>query len=270
MAQPRTLRLRNPPMTGDDVRDWQRELRNQFDGMGIDYEIAVDGVYGQDTRAATETLCYALGIEQDDLDAGLTPFIRVKIRNRDLTTAELRRMKDRTGWRRRLRKKHARPQRSGPQIALAEAARHVGKNEARNWSWVISIIKGCIGATYRVPWCGCFVHHCLKTAGVPVTGACASVNAILHNALNGTGGFRSCVYRRATGRGSLSAIQPGDTLGFFGESTHTGLAKKRAPGGWITVEGNTSADNASNGRACEDKFRPNSSIVFAARPDWRS
>lgn len=277
MADPRTFTIRSPLMRGDDIKAWQRELRQQFDGMNIDYEIKVDGVYGEATRDATETLLYALGIAQSALDHGLTPWLRVKIRDRQLNTAELRRMKERTGWRRRLRKKHAKPKASQPQAALAFLRKYIGKTEnpagSNRAPWGLTDWQSDFGS-YLVgaAWCGVAAGTALKHAGVKgINARVASVALILDDALNGRNGFRSCVFRRRTGRGSLSAARPGDVAGLFGEGTHTGIIEKRVPGGFVLLEGNTSPGNSgsqANGGGVWRRTRPDSAVVFIARPNY--
>ncbi len=256
------MQVLKPGATGPDVRALQVAINERARARGL-ATVEVDGVYGPSTERAARRISRALGsLESTIAKPGISKGEQRIIRwPKSRTPAQIARARSRA--------KAKTAVGTGPAKALAEAARHVGKNEQRNMAWVQSIITACGGWTFRVPWCGCYVHHCLKAAGVPVTGRCASVSLILQDALAGRNGFESCVYRRSTGHGSLAAIRPGDVLGMFGESTHTCLAKRRVPGGWITNEGNTSADNQANGRACEDKFRPDASIVYGARPAYR-
>lgn len=93
-------------MTGADVATWQKYINHQFESWNIGYRIVVDGDYGVATRSATATLLHALGIAQVALTSGVTPALRSKVRNRNLTPAERARFAARVVWRRRLRDKH--------------------------------------------------------------------------------------------------------------------------------------------------------------------
>lgn len=157
---------------------------------------------------------------------------------------------------------------SGPQKALTEARKYIGKTEqpynSNTAPWGLSAwIRQFLGLGYGVPWCGIFVGHCLKTAGVPVTGRVAAVALIHDDARAGRNGFEKLV--------PLSDAKPGDAVGLFGKSTHVGLIEKVVPGGVQTIEGNTSSGNAgsqSNGGGCYRRSRPASAVVYVARPRY--
>ncbi len=102
----RVFRLTTPHMTGTDVKLGQGDLRRKLDHWGVeDYPLVADGDYGVSTRAAYRTVCYGLGIEQDEMAAGVTPALRSKIRNSQLTAEERERYEDRAAWRDRLAKR---------------------------------------------------------------------------------------------------------------------------------------------------------------------
>lgn len=93
MSEPRTFVVRTPHMKGRDVQTWQIDMRKQFERLDIDYPLTADGDYGVVSRDACASLCTALGIIHSKAMAkGVTPFLRAKIRNRDLTAAEEKRM----------------------------------------------------------------------------------------------------------------------------------------------------------------------------------
>lgn len=102
----RTLVVESPHMTGEDVEAWQRTLNRQFKAWDVDYRVTVDGDYGVATRDATATILYGLGIDRKEMAGGVTPELRVKVREERLTEAEKRRKDERKEWRLRLRKKH--------------------------------------------------------------------------------------------------------------------------------------------------------------------
>lgn len=165
----------------------------------------------------------------------------------------------------------------GPGRALDEARRFLGKTEypagSNTAPWgLASWIKACLGLNYGVAWCGVTVHHCLTKAGVKgLNGRCASVYFICEDAANSRYGWDKLVYRRHTGKGAVTAGRPGDAVGLYGESTHVAMIEKRVPGGYATLEGNTSPGNAgsqSNGGGMYRRIRPDSAVVYIARPDW--
>ena len=107
MDLPRTFKVKNPPMKGDDVNRWQKDIKEQFARMDIRCPIKITGVYDAPTRAFTASLCHALGMEASkEMLEGVTPNLRSRIRNRDLTISEQRAYNDRQDWRRKLRKRY--------------------------------------------------------------------------------------------------------------------------------------------------------------------
>lgn len=88
--QPRTFKLVDgKPMKGDDVRQWQEDVKKLFKKMGIDCPIVIDGIYAQASRGFTASLCEALGlISKTAMKDGVTPELRIKLRNKNLNKAE--------------------------------------------------------------------------------------------------------------------------------------------------------------------------------------
>lgn len=101
----RTLKLTDPHQHGDDVRAWQETLNRQMRTWGMDYRVVPDGDYDAITRDLTASVLYGLGIDQGEMVRGVSPELRVKVRNKRLTVKEKARYAARTGWRARL---HAR------------------------------------------------------------------------------------------------------------------------------------------------------------------
>lgn len=94
-------------MQGNDVKGWERELKDIFASIDIDAPIVADGVYGDIDRSYTRSLCYAFGIDWDEaMEDGITPELRTKLRHRRLTQIEQKRMDERVDWRRRLRRRY--------------------------------------------------------------------------------------------------------------------------------------------------------------------
>jgi hypothetical protein len=87
----RVFKLESPYMKGDDVRAWQRFLYEDFRSRwSIEYPLDIDGDYGEATRAATASFLRAWGMEsaQAAMEHGVTPELRIKIRNSDRTNTE--------------------------------------------------------------------------------------------------------------------------------------------------------------------------------------
>jgi murein DD-endopeptidase MepM/ murein hydrolase activator NlpD len=108
MPDPRTFKVDNPPMHGDDVKNWQKELIHEFHQLDIDAPVEVDGYYGPVTRSFTASLAHALGMNAGDRMAeGVTPELRTRIRHRQLWKEEAERFesKEYVEYRRALRKR---------------------------------------------------------------------------------------------------------------------------------------------------------------------
>lgn len=98
----RTFKLTRPHQTGKDIAGWQRSVNTQLARWDADDLLVVDGDYGVTTRAFTSKVLYGLGIPQDLMVKGVTPELRVKVRNRRLTPWERARYVKRAPWRRAL------------------------------------------------------------------------------------------------------------------------------------------------------------------------
>lgn len=89
MSEPRTFKIDSPPMRGDDIKDWQQWMKMTFNRWSIDYPIKADGIYGAATRSATAAVAKAFGLlEPYDMQDGVTPELRTKLRYRRLTDAQ--------------------------------------------------------------------------------------------------------------------------------------------------------------------------------------
>lgn len=100
----RTFVVKKPLMRGEDVHNWQREVKSQFNKMKIDCPIVVDGYFGVATRSYTAALCYSLGmVPRRVMDNGVTHRLRDRIRNGDFTAAEKKAWANRDEYRKGLR-----------------------------------------------------------------------------------------------------------------------------------------------------------------------
>lgn len=103
----RTLKLAAPYLAGADVDEWREELLRRFAHWNVDYPLAPSGPYDVGLRAATATVLHGLGIAQDAMADGVTPWLRVKVRDSRLTATERARYVTRAKWRRDLADKFA-------------------------------------------------------------------------------------------------------------------------------------------------------------------
>lgn len=102
-----TYRVREPAMRGPAARRLQRDINRRFASWGIGRHVAEDGVYGADTQRAARQALIALGVAASAYADGVTPRLRVVIRTPSRRTAgELRRSKERAGYRSRLRTRY--------------------------------------------------------------------------------------------------------------------------------------------------------------------
>jgi murein DD-endopeptidase MepM/ murein hydrolase activator NlpD len=123
----RTLKVTAPHMTGNDVQGWQETLNRQMQTWAVDYRVEADGDYGVVTRDLAATVLYGLGIEQGEMAAGVTPELRIKVRNKRLSKTELARHKTRERtWIPRLRKRYEQG---------ANVAQPVSKILSSSWGW---------------------------------------------------------------------------------------------------------------------------------------
>jgi hypothetical protein len=159
----------------------------------------------------------------------------------------------------------------GPAGTLAFARKYVGRAEypSNRGSWGLnawqSELAGGGSWLNGAPWCGIFVWASLtKGAGVKgLNSRCAAVAYIYADAAAGRNGWRS--------RHGRTEGKPGDAVILFGTSTHVGLIEKRVPGGYITIEGNTSSGNGgsqADGGGCYRRTRPYSAVVACCRPRY--
>lgn len=110
MTNPRTFKLDEKLVKGEDVKEWQKDVQELFKKIGIKCPIAIDGVYAQGTRSFTASLCEAYGlISKTEMKDGVTPELRIKLRNKDLNKAEKQRFdsKTRKDYRAKLRERWA-------------------------------------------------------------------------------------------------------------------------------------------------------------------
>jgi murein DD-endopeptidase MepM/ murein hydrolase activator NlpD len=104
-----TLKITLPHMTGDVVEQFQRDCNTRLKAWGVNYQLEVDGDYGQATRDVGKSLLYGLGVDEGNDFDGISPADRLKIRHgfERLSDEEKVRWKDRKDWRERFAAKYS-------------------------------------------------------------------------------------------------------------------------------------------------------------------
>lgn len=77
----RTFKIRDPHMHGDDVRAWQDLIKGIARSWNVDLPLKVDGDYGMATRSFSKMICFGLGFSHEQIDNGITPWVRELTRN---------------------------------------------------------------------------------------------------------------------------------------------------------------------------------------------
>lgn len=104
----RTFKIESPPMRGDDIRAWQGWLNDKLAEWRVNTQIDEDGIYGGATRAMTRSIGYGMGLDSPAIfDGGITPELRIKMRNTQLTDEEKRAREARLDWKDRFRDHYA-------------------------------------------------------------------------------------------------------------------------------------------------------------------
>lgn len=111
----RTFKVRDPHMKGEDVKEWQIDVDQQFAEMEITCPIDHDGIYDVATRSYTASLIHSFGLDASaTLKDGLTPKMRSKLRHGALNSVERYRFHspELVRYRRKLRKRWGSTQRA--------------------------------------------------------------------------------------------------------------------------------------------------------------
>jgi murein DD-endopeptidase MepM/ murein hydrolase activator NlpD len=116
----RTYVVGDNPMRGQDVKDWQATVKKKFsEYFGIKCPIKLDGLYGTHSRSYSAALVKSMGMDAEwQMRDGVTPELRSKVRDKDLTAAQKRTMqsKARKAYRDKLRDQWA-PKKVHPPVA---------------------------------------------------------------------------------------------------------------------------------------------------------
>lgn len=105
----RTFKLQKPPVKGDDVKSWEKELKALFADIGIRAPIVANGVYADIDRSYARSFVYAIGLDPNSvLKDGVTPEVRIALRHwhERITPAQAKALENRKDWRHRLRQRY--------------------------------------------------------------------------------------------------------------------------------------------------------------------
>lgn len=84
MAEPRTFKIHSTPMKGKDVQDWQELIVEIGESWNVNFPLKVDGVYGMATRSFSKMVLFARGFTHEQIDSGITPWLRSRTRRPEL------------------------------------------------------------------------------------------------------------------------------------------------------------------------------------------
>jgi peptidoglycan hydrolase-like protein with peptidoglycan-binding domain len=222
-VEPRLLHLASPLMTGPDVKALQKLLNASGYGKGLDE----DGEFGPLTAQAVYRAKFWLGFPRPSQLAGgnLNDYLTGKVK----PTAEMRALASR-------RKKAAKDAKFRKQ-AVALAKSKIGTVETPVNIQEFGQWYGMNG----VPWCAIFVSWCFANGGSK-SFARRSRWAYVPYVLNDAHAARN-------GLSVTKAPEAGDLVLFDWDSDgvcdHIGIVEKPSP--LVTIEGNTSPTDNSNG-----------------------
>jgi predicted chitinase/peptidoglycan hydrolase-like protein with peptidoglycan-binding domain len=263
-----TFRLTTPLLKSPRVTAFQRLLNRRFAEWKVGLRIELDGEYGPETKEAVRQVMFGMGISTKELEGGVTPELRERIRHPERrTAAERARARKRREWIRRLRRRH---DGHGPAAAIAYAREHLGVREDAGrpnrgklidkWNTATGIPHGP-----NAFWCGAFVNACLIAAGFPPDRVLAYCPSIEDRAQAGREGWSW-----------HSTPRPGDLALFTHrypdgrvDAGHVGIVERVEGNAVITIEGNTSPNTTSNNGIGVFRRRRMLPIRGFARPPYK-
>ncbi|HTU13697.1 MAG TPA: CHAP domain-containing protein [Solirubrobacterales bacterium] len=264
----RGLILATPIETGPDVRELQEWIKRRGEHFRFDFEIAIDGEFGDQTFRLAKAVAISMGAGRNGLKAlrkgrvsesvqRLIRGVREKTRWERVLTAKRRR------YRGKLRRRY---DRSGGEKALAEARRQVGVTEnppGSNWGGMVERFIRFCGYGFPVYWCGCFACWCVIKGGgakIPTPIRLGYDGYIVADAKAGANGLTAVSFDRA---------RAGDIVvyGF----NHIGVVERVSGDTLYAIEGNTSSGSSgsqSNGGGVFARTRSRADVICVARPDY--
>lgn len=259
----RTFRIQSPPMTGDDVKAFQRLLNARYAAWHVSKRIEEDGEYGSITRLAARQVAHGLGLAKRDYPGGITPEMRIRIRHPSRRTPEeIERAQRRRPWLRALRHQFAGGG-AGLALAFARSRLSVRESGGANRGPEIDRFNRAAGYPLASFWCGTFMNACLMAAGFPSEHFLGYCPDIEHHARTGQGNWSW-----------HTTPKPGDLVLYTirGAANHVGIVASVGASELETIEGNTHPDHFSgpedNGFGVFVRHRPRSLPRGFARPPY--
>jgi len=278
-AKFRIRRQDNVGINASRVKDFQDELNYLAKKFNYDLKVVVDGAAGGQTFRAAKIVGLSLGAGPRNIkavkDGTITHNLRTLIQGeRKAGPKEVARAKRRKRYRSQTRKRLS----GGANMAVQWAAQYRGMTEdpygSNKAPWGLTQWQIDLG-TYLVgqPWCGTFVGTAMIRAGVKeVNGSVASVAQIEESAKAASASTISGSGNNTDGfAGWFGEGKRGDAVVLFGYGIHVELVRRRVPGGYLTIGGNTSSGNGGsqdNGGGVYFRFRSDSECRGFARPAY--
>jgi murein DD-endopeptidase MepM/ murein hydrolase activator NlpD len=75
-ATPRTFKMEEPLMRGSDIREWQELIIDIGQSWNVHFPLKADGTYGMATRSFSKMVLFGRGFTHEQLDNGITPWLR--------------------------------------------------------------------------------------------------------------------------------------------------------------------------------------------------
>jgi hypothetical protein len=267
-ARGQTFRLTTPLMKSARIAAYQRLLNRRFAVWKVRLRIEVDGEYGPETREAVRQVMFGMGISTKELEGGVTPELRERIRHPERrTAAERARAHERREWIRRLRRRH---DGHGPAAAIAYARKHIGVKEdpgRPNRGKQIDKWNTATGIPLNANafWCGAFVNGCLIAAGFPPDRVLAYCPSIEDRAQQGREGWSWHSKPRPGDLALFTHRYPDSRM----DAGHVGMVERVEGNAVVTIEGNTSPNTASNNGIGVFRRRRSLPIRGFARPPYK-
>lgn len=80
--EPRTFKISDgAPMRGNDIKVWQELILEIGHGWNVHFPLKTDGIYGMATRSFSKMVLYGRGFSHEQLEGGITPWLRQLTRN---------------------------------------------------------------------------------------------------------------------------------------------------------------------------------------------
>jgi hypothetical protein len=264
----RGLGLTSPLTTGKDVKALQHEVNKWFDHVNVDRHIKADGEFGPATMSAVRQCAYGMGVSRRNrkllINGRVTVETQRLIRGRKKTRREAVATRLRRGYRKKLRRQY---ERTGGELALAEAKRLIGTTEqpdGSNWGGMVETMIKFTGYTSAVYWCGCFACWCVVKAGG------AKIPARIRLGFDGFIKGDAASHENGLVAVGFSEARAGDIVTYT--FPHIGVVDHLNGATLETVEGNTSPEGSdgsqSNGGGVYPRRRSQSEVACIARPNY--